>query len=218
MRLGIVGSSGGAALQAAARCLGSAARDVEFVVIADRECGLLRWAQGRPGSGFLIPYQGAVEFSEAALDLFHREGVRQALLFYTRRVAAPLIERMEVCNIHPSLLPDFPGLGAVRQAHAAGARLLGATLHRVNEGLDTGPILARIAHSLPPGATLREAEKISFLQKAWLTLLWCERARSGASPASARPDAGAALDPALLESFEQVRAREAAELGFSFRW
>lgn len=49
--------------------------------------------------------------------------------------------RGRIMNIHPSLLPQFPGLHAVAQALAAGARETGCTVHWVDEGIDTGPII-----------------------------------------------------------------------------
>ncbi|MGB2712486.1 MAG: phosphoribosylglycinamide formyltransferase, partial [Conexibacter sp.] len=54
-----------------------------------------------------------------------------------------------VVNVHPALLPAFPGLHAVEQALAAGVRVFGVTVHFVDEGVDTGPIILQRAVELP---------------------------------------------------------------------
>ena len=63
------------------------------------------------------------------------------------RVAAPIL------NVHPSLLPAFPGLEPQRQAIEAGATRTGVTVHRVDAGMDTGPIVAQAATTILPGET-----------------------------------------------------------------
>src|SRR5215207_6285827 len=55
-----------------------------------------------------------------------------------------------IVNTHPSLLPDFPGAHAVRDALAAGVPTSGVTIHRVDEGLDSGPVLAQRAVEVRP--------------------------------------------------------------------
>jgi phosphoribosylglycinamide formyltransferase-1 len=55
-----------------------------------------------------------------------------------------------IINIHPALLPNFPGAHAVRDALAAGARETGATVHIVDEGVDTGPVLEQQAVTILP--------------------------------------------------------------------
>jgi phosphoribosylglycinamide formyltransferase-1 len=55
-----------------------------------------------------------------------------------------------IINIHPALLPSFPGAHAVRDALAAGARETGATVHIVDEGVDTGPVLGQQAVTILP--------------------------------------------------------------------
>ena len=50
-----------------------------------------------------------------------------------------------IVNIHPSLLPSFPGKDAVGQALAAGVKVTGVTIHYVDEGMDTGPIISQQA-------------------------------------------------------------------------
>jgi phosphoribosylglycinamide formyltransferase-1 len=58
-----------------------------------------------------------------------------------------------VVNVHPSLLPAFPGAHAVRDALAAGVHETGVTVHLVDEGLDTGPVLAQEPVALAPDDT-----------------------------------------------------------------
>lgn len=68
-----------------------------------------------------------------------------------------------IINIHPALLPSFPGAHAVRDALASGARETGATVHVVDEGVDTGPILAQEAVTVLPAddeITLHERIKL----------------------------------------------------------
>jgi phosphoribosylglycinamide formyltransferase-1 len=54
-----------------------------------------------------------------------------------------------VINVHPSLLPAFPGVRAIEQALAYGVKVFGVTVHFVDEGVDTGPIIAQRAIELP---------------------------------------------------------------------
>jgi phosphoribosylglycinamide formyltransferase-1 len=66
---------------------------------------------------------------------------------FMRLVGAPLLEAFPnaVLNIHPSLLPSFPGVGAQQQALDHGVRVSGATVHLVTAELDNGPIVVQAA-------------------------------------------------------------------------
>jgi phosphoribosylglycinamide formyltransferase 1 len=63
------------------------------------------------------------------------------------------LARFPCINVHPSLLPSFPGLDAVGQALAAGAEETGVTFHFVDEGVDTGPVIAQERVAIAPGDT-----------------------------------------------------------------
>jgi phosphoribosylglycinamide formyltransferase-1 len=65
---------------------------------------------------------------------------------FVRRFAGRLV------NVHPSLLPAFPGLQAIQQAIDHGVRVMGVTVHFVDEGVDTGPIIAQEAFEVDPYA------------------------------------------------------------------
>ena len=69
----------------------------------------------------------------------------------------------KIINIHPSLLPAFPGAHAVRDALAAGATVTGATVHLVDEGVDTGPVLRQKEIAIPAG--ISEAELHSMIKE-----------------------------------------------------
>ncbi len=70
-------------------------------------------------------------------------------------------------NMHPSLLPAFPGAHAVRDALAAGANTTGATVHIVDAGVDTGPVLAQREVAIPAGVTETELhEQIKAVERA----------------------------------------------------
>ncbi|MDV2886768.1 phosphoribosylglycinamide formyltransferase [Alkalihalophilus pseudofirmus] len=68
-----------------------------------------------------------------------------ALAGYMRLIGPTLLQAFEgrIVNIHPSLLPQFPGLDAIGQAMIAGVRETGVTIHLVDSGMDTGPIIAQ---------------------------------------------------------------------------
>ncbi len=72
------------------------------------------------------------------------------------RVLPPSVVRAfsgRIINIHPSLLPAFPGAHAVRDTLAAGVNVTGATVHFVDEGVDTGPVIRQREISIPPGVS-----------------------------------------------------------------
>ena len=72
-----------------------------------------------------------------------------------RMLKAPMLEAFprRIINIHPSLLPKFPGLEAWRQALEAGETVTGCTVHFVDEGMDSGEIIGQVEVPILPGDT-----------------------------------------------------------------
>jgi phosphoribosylglycinamide formyltransferase-1 len=68
--------------------------------------------------------------------------------------------RYRVVNVHPALLPSFPGLDAIGQALEAGVEVTGVTVHFVDEGVDTGPVLAQREVPVPAGCDRAALEKL----------------------------------------------------------
>jgi phosphoribosylglycinamide formyltransferase-1 len=84
----------------------------------------------------------------ALLELLRREAVDVvALAGYMRILSATVVREFwgRMVNVHPSLLPAFPGAGAVREALGWGAKITGCTVHLVDEKVDHGPIVAQEA-------------------------------------------------------------------------
>lgn len=72
---------------------------------------------------------------------------------FMRVLGSPVLDRFpsRIINTHPALLPSFPGAHAVRDALAAGATETGSTVHFVDAGVDTGPVIAQRAVPIEPG-------------------------------------------------------------------
>jgi len=86
-------------------------------------------------------------FSDIAAELRKRDVELVVLAGFMRIVGRTLIEAYpnRVMNIHPALLPSFPGLHGQKQANDYGVKISGCTVHFVDEGMDTGPIIIQAA-------------------------------------------------------------------------
>lgn len=93
-------------------------------------------------------------FDEKLVATLKEHGVEWVCLAGYMRLVTPIFLRAfpgRVINIHPALLPAFPGMHGVRQAINAGVKVAGCTIHFVDEGMDTGPIIAQAAVPVLPG-------------------------------------------------------------------
>ncbi len=95
-------------------------------------------------------------FETALAELLHAEQVDLVCLAGFMRLLTPQFVDafpQRILNVHPSLLPAFPGLDAQRQAFDYGVRFSGCTVHLVNDELDAGPIICQSAVAIEPGDT-----------------------------------------------------------------
>ncbi len=96
------------------------------------------------------------DFEQSLMEALRAEGVEWVCLAgFMRLLSGDFLARFpgRVLNIHPSLLPAFPGLHAQRQALEHGVKIAGCTVHFVDAGMDTGPIIAQAAVPVLPEDT-----------------------------------------------------------------
>ncbi|HJZ96875.1 MAG TPA: phosphoribosylglycinamide formyltransferase, partial [Candidatus Solibacter sp.] len=160
-RLGILLSGRGSNFEAIAKNIENGALDASIaVVIANRsEARGLEIARDRGLNAVCLPSKGLdreaydrqviAELRRNAVDLVCLAG-------YMRLLSATFIREFpnRILNIHPSLLPAFPGLDAQRQALDHGVRISGCTVHFVDEDLDAGPIIIQSAVSVEDDDTV----------------------------------------------------------------
>jgi phosphoribosylglycinamide formyltransferase 1 len=152
-RLGVLISGRGSNLQSIIDAIRDGRLNATIaVVISNRDgiAGLRRARDAGIEAIYLNPreYPDRDAYDFALVDLLRTRDVDLVCLAgFMRVVRAPLIEAFpnRILNIHPSLLPAFPGLEAQRQALDHGVRVSGATVHLVTSDLDSGPIILQAA-------------------------------------------------------------------------
>ena len=106
-------------------------------------------------------YGGRVERDQAMGDWLDERGVQLVVLAgFMEILSTEFIARFRgrIVNVHPSLLPAFPGIRSIEQALDYGVRITGVTVHFVDEGVDSGPIVMQEAFELPYHRDIREVE------------------------------------------------------------
>jgi phosphoribosylglycinamide formyltransferase-1 len=160
-RLGVLISGRGSNLQAIIGAISKGTLPATIAVVISNRAdapGLLRAREAGIETCHLDPnaHDGGDAYDRAVTaELARRDVALVCLAGYMRLVGAPLLDAFpnRVLNVHPSLLPAFPGLHAQRQALHHGVRVSGATVHLVNAQLDAGPIVLQAAVSVLDGDT-----------------------------------------------------------------
>ena len=156
MRVAVLASGTGTNLQAILDSVHG--RDgVEVVAVASDKPGAMALDRaadaGVPAEVFPADGFEGREARDAAVGdwLDQHDAGLVVLAGYMQLLSPEFVERFEnrIVNVHPALLPAFPGLDAVGQALAHGARVTGVTVHFVDDGTDTGPIILQRAVAIP---------------------------------------------------------------------
>ncbi len=163
LRVGVLASGNGSNLQSILDASASGRIDVEVVVVVSdvEDAHALQRARNAGVPAVHVPpgrfrTRLEPEAEEAFARALEGHGVDMvALAGFMRILHDRFLERFagRIVNIHPSLLPSFPGLDAQRQALEHGVKWTGATVHFVDAGVDTGPIIVQAAVPVEPGDT-----------------------------------------------------------------
>ena len=160
MRVGVLASGEGTNLQAIIDRLHG--RDAIAVVAVGSDKPGVRALARAEAAGVatrVFEQPGRAERDAAIADWLREHGVELVVLAgYMALLDAAFLGRFRdrVLNVHPSLLPAFTGVRAIEQALDYGVKVFGVTVHLVDEGVDTGPIVLQEAVALP-GATDADA-------------------------------------------------------------
>lgn len=149
-RFGVLLSGSGTNLQALIDAANTEGHPAEIAVVISNKkeaFGLERARQaGLPAVH--VPHKGKdrAVFDQELVDVLVSHGVEWVALAGFMRILTPTFLAAfhnRVLNIHPALLPSFPGINGQAQAFEAGVKIAGATVHLVDAGTDTGPIVAQ---------------------------------------------------------------------------
>ena len=117
-------------------------------------------AAGVPATAFpLAEFDDREQRDATMANWLQEQGVRLVVCAgYMHLLTSSFLDRFRerIVNVHPSLLPEFPGANAIDDALAAGVATTGVTVHLVDEGLDSGPVIAQEPVPLEPRETLAE--------------------------------------------------------------
>jgi len=158
LALGVLLSGSGTNLQALIDAIAARALDARIGVVVSNQAAAGGLARARTHGipSVVVPhgdFPSRAAFDTRLVEVLHAHGVELVVLAGFMRLVTPVLLGAfpaRVLNIHPALLPSFPGLHAERQALEHGARVTGVTVHFVDEHADHGPIILQIAVPILP--------------------------------------------------------------------
>ncbi len=179
LRLGVLVSGGGTNLQAILDAVREHRLAAELRIVLSNKSGVFALERAeRDGVPTRVlshkDYASREEFDQAMVNALRDAGVEWIALAGFMRVLTPVFLRAfegRIINVHPALLPAFPGVDAQTQAFDHGVKIAGCTVHFVDEGVDEGPIIVQRAvavHDDDDAASLKsrilEQEHVAYVE------------------------------------------------------
>jgi phosphoribosylglycinamide formyltransferase-1 len=165
VRVGVLASGRGSNLQAIIDAIEARKLDAQIVLVLSNKKDAVALERARKHGltdVFLDPKPFAGQpdsreaYDRAVLDVLRKHDVELVLLAGYMKIVTPVLVKAyenRMMNIHPALLPSFPGLDAQKQALEHGVKISGCTVHFVTEGVDEGPIIVQAAVPVQEGDT-----------------------------------------------------------------
>ena len=155
-RIVVLASGTGTNLQAIVDSL-HGREGIEVVGVGSDKPGAVAVERARAARIAVATFAAADYADRAARDVAMAEWIEErdadliVLAGYMQLLSEPFVVRFRhrIVNVHPALLPDHPGLDAIGQALAAGVEVTGVTVHFVDEGVDTGPVIVQREVAVP---------------------------------------------------------------------
>jgi phosphoribosylglycinamide formyltransferase-1 len=184
MKIGVLVSGGGTNLQAIIDHVESGfISNGEIAVVISNNSGVYALERAKKHSipAFCLSpndFENRELFHKALIEKLHEYGVELVVLAgYLVSISKEMVEAFprRIINIHPSLIPSFCGTGYYglkvhEKALARGVKVTGATVHFVDEGTDTGPIILQKAVEIPEGITAKELQQKVMEEAEWQIL------------------------------------------------
>jgi len=165
VRIGVLASGRGSNLQAIIDAIEAGKLDAKIVLVLSnkKDAAALERARKHGLADVFLdpkPFAGQSDsreaYDRAVLDVLRKQDVELVLLAGYMKIVTPVLVKAyenRMMNIHPSLLPSFPGLDAQKKALEHGVKLSGCTVHFVTDGVDEGPIIIQAAVPILEGDT-----------------------------------------------------------------
>lgn len=137
-------------------------------IVSDRECGAIRFGRKHGVDTFILNAENGREFSNRLLDFSRKNGPDAFIsAFYQRILEGKFLEEYagRVFNIHPSILPAFPGFGGFRQSLDYGVKLMGVTGHLIDPSIDLGSVVIQSYSPRNPSTPEKELRHEQFVQE-----------------------------------------------------